>query len=98
MSLPDRKGRHAILGLYATRRPLADDVDLERLAGLTPGFSDADLENLINEAAVLATREDLAAVPMRLLDEAVDRATMGAGERARRSGVLPKLSRGSMGR
>ena len=81
VSLPDRKGRRQILGLYATRRPLGADVDLDRVAALTQGFSGADLENIVNEAALLATREDLATVPMRLVDEALDRARMGLASR-----------------
>ena len=53
MELPDRRGREAILGVHARSRPLSDEVSMELWARRTPGFSGADLANLINEAAIL---------------------------------------------
>src|SRR5205085_4849610 len=59
VNLPDRKGREAILRVHTRKVPLAGDVKLEELASTTPGFSGADLKNLVNEAALLAARRDL---------------------------------------
>src|SRR5205085_2376769 len=56
VNLPDRKGRQAILQVHTRKVPLAGDVDLAELAGITPGLSGADLKNLVNEAALLAAR------------------------------------------
>ena len=70
VSLPDVKARKAILEVHARNKKLADDVDLENIAKKTVGFSPADLENLLNEAALLAARENLDVIPMRLVQEA----------------------------
>ncbi|MCA1571828.1 MAG: AAA family ATPase [Chloroflexi bacterium] len=78
---PDRAGRRAILDLHARGKRLAHDVHLDVVAGLCPGFSGADLANVMNEAALLATRRQLPAIPMALLEEAVDRATIGLASR-----------------
>ncbi|MGH9077332.1 MAG: AAA family ATPase [Acidimicrobiales bacterium] len=79
ISLPDRAGRRAILGLYAAAKALAPDVDLDAIASLTPGMSGADLENVVNEAILLTARARLAAVPMALMEEGIDRAGDGVG-------------------
>ncbi len=80
---PDLDGRIAILQVYARRVALADDVDLAVLARRTPGFTGADLENLINEAALLATRRHLLVVGAEHLEEAIDRVVGGPERRSR---------------
>ncbi|MGH9154763.1 MAG: AAA family ATPase, partial [Acidimicrobiales bacterium] len=77
VALPDRAGRRAILDLHAGGKVLADDVDLDAVSGLTAGFSGADLANALNEAALLAARRGLPAIPMTAVEEGIDRATMG---------------------
>jgi cell division protease FtsH len=77
LDLPDRRDRVAILGVHTHKVPLAPDVDLGRIAGTTPGFSGADLRNLVNEAAILAAREKADKVAMRQLDEARDKVILG---------------------
>ncbi len=74
---PDRKGRQAILEVHAKGIKLARDVDLEVLARRTPGFVGADLENLLNEGALLAARKDKTEVDMEDLDAAIDRVIAG---------------------
>ena len=81
ITMPDRGGRLRILGLHARGKPLAEGVNLDHVAGLTRGFSGADLANVLNEAALLASRRGLADIPMSLMDEAVDRATLGVASR-----------------
>jgi cell division protease FtsH len=78
LDLPDRKDREAILRVYVRKVPLAPDVDLPTIAAATPGFSGADLRNLISEAAILAARERQPRVEMRHLQEARDKVTLGA--------------------
>ncbi len=80
---PDIRGRRAILGIHARGKPLASDVDLEVVARQTPGFSGADLENLINEAAILAARRDGRAVYMRDIQEAIEKIIAGPERRTR---------------
>ena len=80
---PDIRGRHAILMVHARGKPLADEVDLEVLARQTPGFTGADLANLINEAALLAARFDRDEIGMNELEEAVDRVLAGPERRSR---------------
>ncbi|MGH9226051.1 MAG: AAA family ATPase, partial [Acidimicrobiales bacterium] len=82
VSLPDRAGRRAVLELHARGKRLGADVDLAVVAGLTRGYSGADLANVLNEAALLATRKGLDHVPMAVVDEAIDRAMLGVGSRA----------------
>jgi cell division protease FtsH len=77
LDLPDRKARRAILALHSHDVPLADDVELERLAALTVNFSGADLENLINKAALLAGRDDKTKVDMTALLSARDKVVLG---------------------
>ena len=80
---PDVRGRQAILEIHARGKPLAPDVGLDRLAKQTPGFSGADLNNLLNEAAILAARRDKQAVTMAELEEAIDRVILGPERKGR---------------
>lgn len=77
VSLPDRRGRQAILSVHCRTRPLKDDLSLEDWARRTPGFSGADLANLINEAAILTARDDLKAIGSEQMEAALERITMG---------------------
>ena len=81
ITLPDRTGRRAILDLHAKAKPMAADVNLDHVAGLTRGFSGAELANVMNEAALLATRKGLENISATVVDEAIDRATMGVASR-----------------
>ena len=83
VSLPDRKGREAILGVHARNKKFASDINMDALAKRTPGFSGADLENVLNEAAILAVREDSAEITMKNIDEAIDRVMMGPAKKSR---------------
>ncbi len=83
MDNPDVKGRHSILKVHAKGKPLAPDVDLERIARITAGFSGADLENLINEAAILAARRNLKTIGMSELQESMERVVMGPERKTR---------------
>jgi cell division protease FtsH len=74
---PDIEGRKAILEVHAKGKPLSAEIDLEVLARRTPGFTGADLANLINEAALLATRRRKSEITMDELEEAIDRVTAG---------------------
>jgi cell division protease FtsH len=80
---PDKKGRLQILQVHARKVKLAADVDLERIAAMTPGFSGADLANLINEAALLATRRDADAVGQADFNEAIERLIAGLEKKNR---------------
>tara|TARA_B110000967_G_scaffold198297_1_gene231108 strand:+ start:954 stop:2885 length:1932 start_codon:yes stop_codon:yes gene_type:complete len=73
VNLPDRLGRAAILNVHARNKPLSEDVSLIQLANRTPGFSGADLANLLNEAAILATRYKKAIITRNEVNEAADR-------------------------
>ena len=77
VNLPDVKGREEILEVHAKNKILADDITIENLAKRTPGFSGADLENLLNEAALLAVRRNKDEITMSEIDEATDRVLMG---------------------
>ncbi len=81
IGLPDVSGRLEILKIHARDKPLAEDVDLEKVAQTTPGFSGADLANLINEAALLAVRSGRDKITMKDLEEAKDKIIMGAAKR-----------------
>ena len=83
VSLPDLNGRKAILAVHARNKKLADDVDLDALARRTPGFSGADLENVLNEAAILTVRENKQIIGLSELDEAIDRVMMGPAKKSR---------------
>ena len=80
---PDVKGREAILKVHAKNKPLASDVDLKEIAKQTPGFVGADLENLLNEAALLAARRNKKQVDASDLDEAEDRVIAGPAKHDR---------------
>jgi cell division protease FtsH len=73
----DVRGRQAILGVHSKNKPLSKEVSLETLARRTPGFSGADLENLLNEAALLAARRNKSIIEMNDCDEAIDRVMVG---------------------
>jgi cell division protease FtsH len=75
---PDRKGRAAILKIHTRSVPLADDVDLERIAASTPGATGADLALLVNEAALFAARRDHAALEQRDFTDAIEKIILGA--------------------
>ncbi len=77
VNLPDVKGREEILAVHAKNKILADGITLKNLAKRTPGFSGADLENLLNEAALLAVRRNKDEITMSEIDEATDRVLMG---------------------
>jgi cell division protease FtsH len=79
---PDVRGREGILRVHTRKIPLADDVDLSKLAKATPGTSGADLANMVNEAALLAARRDKDRVDMSDLEEAKDRVLLGAERRS----------------
>jgi len=74
---PDLKGRAAILAVHAKNKPVAKDVDLESYAKRTPGFTGADLANVLNEAALLAARQERKAIRNSDIDEAIDRVMAG---------------------
>ncbi|MGF2614102.1 ATP-dependent metallopeptidase FtsH/Yme1/Tma family protein [Rossellomorea vietnamensis] len=80
---PDVKGREAVLNVHARNKPLDDSVDLKAIAMRTPGFSGADLENLLNEAALVAAREDKKKIDMRDIDEATDRVIAGPAKKSK---------------
>ncbi|BEH91885.1 MULTISPECIES: ATP-dependent zinc metalloprotease FtsH [Turicibacter] len=87
---PDVKGREAILKVHSRNKRLAPEVRLEDIARRTPGFSGADLENLLNESALLAARENRKQIKMHDIDEATDRVMMGP---AKKSKVFSKKER-----
>ncbi len=80
---PDVKGREAILRVHARNKPLSDDVDLKVVAQQTPGFAGADLENVLNEAALVAARRNKKKIDASDIDEAEDRVIAGPAKKAR---------------
>ena len=80
---PDILGREQILNVHATNKPLASEVDLKILAKRTPGFTGADLQNLLNEAALLAARHDQTEITMQDLEEAIDKVMAGPEKKSR---------------
>ena len=84
VSLPDANEREAILKVHARNKILDKDVNIKNLSLRTPGFSGADLENLLNEAALLAVRRDKTAISMEEIDEATDRVLMGPAKVSRK--------------
>ena len=90
VGLPDIKGREKILKIHARNKPLAEDVDLGQVAKGTPGFTGADLENLLNEAALLTGRQDKAAIDKACIDEAVIKVIAGPEKHSR---VIPQQER-----
>ena len=87
---PDVKGREAVLAVHARNKPLDESVDLKAIAQRTPGFSGADLENLLNEAALVAARQDKKKIDMGDIDEATDRVIAGPAKKTR---VISKKER-----
>ncbi len=90
VGLPDIKGREKILKIHARNKPLAEDVDLGQVAKGTPGFTGADLENLLNEAALLTGRQNKAAIDKACIDEAVIKVIAGPEKHSR---VIPQQER-----
>ena len=88
MDRPDVQGRKAILEVHVKGKPMETGVDLMRIAKGTPGFVGADLENVVNEAAILAARRNKKAISTRELQEAVERVAMGGPERRSRLWVF----------
>ena len=84
VNLPDVKGREEILAVHARNKILAPSVTLKNLAKRTPGFSGADLENLLNEAALLAVRNNKEQITMKEIDEATDRVLMGNAKKSKK--------------
>ena len=84
VSYPDIKGREEILRVHAKNKPLAPDVDLKTVAKTTAGFTGADLENLLNEAALLAARHDLKAITMEQIEEAAIKVVVGPEKKSRK--------------
>ncbi len=83
MDVPDVKGRLAILKVHAKGKPLSSSVNMEAIAKITAGFSGADLENLINEAAILAARRNKKSIGMSEMQESMERVVMGPERRSR---------------
>lgn len=81
---PDVKGRQEVLKVHSRNKPLAEDVNLEIISKRTPGFSGADLENLLNEAALLAARRDKKQIYMKEIDDAIDRVIAGTEKKSRK--------------
>ncbi len=80
---PDVKGRMAVLRVHARNKPLSDEIDLDVIARRSPGFTGADLENLLNEAALLAARKNKKKIEMIEIDEAIDRVIAGPAKKSR---------------
>jgi len=83
VSMPDVKGREQILNVHAKGKPLDKDVDLKVLAKRTPGFTGADLQSLLNEAALLAARRNKSLINMEEIDSAIDRVIAGIEKKSR---------------
>lgn len=83
VSYPDVNGREAILKVHARKKPLAPDVNLRTIAKTTAGFTGADLENLLNEAALLAARKDRKAITMAEIEEATIKVVVGAEKKTK---------------
>ena len=91
VGLPDRRGRESILAVHARTRPLSDEVSLAEWASRTPGFSGADLANLLNEAAILIARHKASFLGNRELEEALERITMGLTAAPLQDGAKKRL-------
>lgn len=83
IGMPDIKEREEILKIHAEDKPLSDDIDLRNVAERTPGFSGADLENLLNEAAILAVREGEKKISKEMIFESIERVLMGPSKESR---------------
>ena len=93
VDLPDLVGRQEILSIHARPVTLAPDVDLQAVARITPGFSGADLENVVNQAALAAAREGKDAVEMADFDEAIERVVAGSERRTRAMNAVGEADR-----
>ena len=83
VNLPDIRGREAIFKVHARNKPLASDVDFRTLARITSGFSGADIENLLNEAAILTARDNRTRITMEDMFEGIDKVVMGPQKKSR---------------
>lgn len=83
VNLPDVRGREAIFKVHARNKPLASDVDFQMLARITSGFSGADIENMLNEAAILCARDNRTRITMEDMFEAIDKVEMGPQKKSR---------------
>ncbi len=83
IGLPDMKGREAILKIHAKDKKLADDVNLKTIAGDTAGFTGAELENILNEAAIIATINKEKAITNKDIDDALKKVTVGVEKHSR---------------
>ena len=83
VNLPDVRGREAIFKVHARNKPLASDVDFQTLARITSGFSGADIENLLNEAAILTARDNRTRITMEDMFEGIDKVIMGPQKKSR---------------
>lgn len=83
IDLPDMKGREQILKIHAKNKPLAENVDLERIAKRTVGFSGAELENMMNEAAIIAAKADRHTITAQDIEESASKTTMGPAKKNR---------------
>lgn len=84
IELPDMDGRYKILLVHSRNKPLSSDVDLEKIAKRTVGFTGADLENILNEAAILAAKHDKKMIEMSDIEEAVSKVVLGPAKRSRK--------------
>ena len=84
VTYPDSKGREAVLKVHSRSKPLAEDVNLEVIAKMTPFFTGADLENIMNESAILAARKNRKTITMAEITEAINRVAMGPEKRSRK--------------
>lgn len=90
IALPDLKSRVAILKLHARNKNISSSVDFERLAQRTPGFSGAQLENVLNEATILAVRNNTKVVTLEIIDEAIDRVIGGPAKKSKQYTIRDK--------
>ncbi|WP_426605722.1 ATP-dependent zinc metalloprotease FtsH [Spiroplasma endosymbiont of Glossina fuscipes fuscipes] len=90
ISLPDINEREAILKLHARNKAVSTEVDFRRIAERTPGFSGAQLENVLNEAAILCVRNNLKIITINIIDEAIDRVVGGPAKESRKYSVMDK--------
>lgn len=90
VNAPDVKGREEVLKVHARNKPLREEVKLDLIAIRTPGFSGADLENLLNEAALVAARNNKKEIGMEHIEEAIDRVIAGP---AKKAASFPKKKR-----
>ncbi len=90
ISLPDMRGRAAILKVHARNKKMDPKINLDEFANRIPGFSGADIENLLNESALLAARDNRTLISEQDLDEAIDRVMMGPAKKSRKYSVSEK--------